>query len=194
MDAWSIWITWINYPPTTSHMGGGWEKQIRTDRDIFNTLVKTYGKSLDGKSLHTLLVEVEAIVNSRAMTADIPLSPVNLLTMNSKVISAFSGSFSSAHIYCQERWRRFQHIANKFWSRWCKKVLQILQEQKTCKTWKINFQKGDIVLLKAETHRIHWLVPRMIQTFVDKYGIVRVVRLKPGRQRKTTLSENWFDQ
>ena len=48
--------------------------------------------------------------------------------------------------------------------------------------------------MQKETHRIHWLVPRMIQTYVDKYGIVRVVRLKPGRQRKTTLSENWFDQ
>ena len=106
-------------------MGGGWEKQIRTERDIFNTLVKTHGKTLDGKSLHTLLVEVEAIVNSREMTAetisdvknDILLSPVNLPTMNSKVISPLSGSFSSAHIYCQKRWRRFQHITNKFWSR-----------------------------------------------------------------------------
>ena len=58
------WITWINNFLMASHMGGVWERQIRTARDILNTLVKTHGKSLDDKSLHMLLVEVEAIVNS----------------------------------------------------------------------------------------------------------------------------------
>ena len=58
------WITWINNCLMASHMGGVWERQIRTARDILNTLVKTHGESLDDKSLHMLLVEVEAIVNS----------------------------------------------------------------------------------------------------------------------------------
>ena len=61
------WIIWINNPPTASHMGGVWERQIRTASGIRNALVKTHGKSLDNESLHTLLVKVEAIVNSRSM-------------------------------------------------------------------------------------------------------------------------------
>ena len=75
-------------------MGGVWKRQTRTARGILNALVKTHGKSLDNESLHTVLVEVEAIVNSRPVTtenisdlkSDIPLSPANLLTMKSKVI------------------------------------------------------------------------------------------------------------
>ena len=62
------WITWINNSPAASHMGGVWERQIRTVRSIWNALVKTLGKSLDDESLYALFVQVEAIVNSRLMT------------------------------------------------------------------------------------------------------------------------------
>ena len=34
------WITWINNPLTTSHMGGFWEGQIITARRILNALIK----------------------------------------------------------------------------------------------------------------------------------------------------------
>ena len=44
------------------------------------------------------------------------------------------------------------------------------------------FRKGDIVLLKAETHRNHWLVARIIEAFKDKHGAVRTVRLKRGSE------------
>ena len=140
-------IIWINNPPTASHMGGVWETQIRTARGILNALVKTHVKSLDDKSLHALLVEVEAVVNSRPMTtetisdvnSDIPLSPANLLTMKSKVILPPPGCFSSANIYCRKRWRRVQHIANELSLRWRKEFLQILQERKTYQTRRRNF-------------------------------------------------------
>ena len=182
------WITWINNPPTSSHVGGVWEKQIRTARGILNALVKTHGKSLDDESLHMLLVKVEAIVNSRPVTtetishvkSDIPLSPANLLTMKLKVILLPPGCFSSADIYSRKRWGRVQHSANEFQSRSHKEFLQTLQEQKTCKIWRRNFQNGDIVLLKAETHRNHWPLAHKTETFEDKHGVVQTVRLKLG--------------
>ena len=87
------WITWIRNPPTASHMGGVWERQIRTARSILNALLKTHGRSLNDEALYTLLIEVESIVNSRPMTTEtingvqihVPLSPSSLLTMKSKV-------------------------------------------------------------------------------------------------------------
>ena len=36
--------------------------------------------------------------------------------------------------------------------------------------------------LKAETHRNHWPVARIIETFEDKHGVVRTVELKLGRE------------
>ena len=181
-------------------MGGVCERQIRTARGIRNALIKTHGKSLDEESLHTWLVEVEATVNSRLMTtetisdvkSDIPLSPANLLTMKSIVILPPPGCFSSAYISIRKRWRRVQHIANEFWSRWRKEFLQTLQEHKTCKTRRRNFRNGDIVLLKAETHRSHWLIARIIETFEDKYGAVRAVRLKLGSENNAQRELVWL--
>ena len=87
-------IIWKRNPPISSNMGGVWECQILSARAILNSLMKTHGSSLSDESLQTLLVEVEAIINSQPLTTDVlsevtslaPLSPVNLLTIKSKVV------------------------------------------------------------------------------------------------------------
>ena len=56
---------------------------------ILSFLLKTRGGSLTDESLQTLLVEIEAINNSRPLTTEtisdvtslIPLSPINLLIL-----------------------------------------------------------------------------------------------------------------
>ena len=103
-------------------MGGVWEQQIRS---ILNALLKTHGRSLNDEALHTFLIEVEAIVNSRPMTTEtikdvqshIPLSPSNLLTMKSKVVMPPPGRFAPADICCCKRWSRTEHIVNEIWER-----------------------------------------------------------------------------
>ena len=47
-------------------MGGAWERMIRLVRQILTSLLP--GKNLDDDSLHTLLLEVEAMINSRPLT------------------------------------------------------------------------------------------------------------------------------
>ena len=89
------WIQWKRNPPLASHMGGVWERQIQSVRNILSSLMKTHGVSLDEESLNTLFVEVEGIVNSRPLVAEIindansqaALSPSHILTMKSKVVS-----------------------------------------------------------------------------------------------------------
>ena len=110
------WITLIRNPPTASHMGRVWERQIRTARSILNAFIKTHGRSLNDEALYTLPIEVEAIVSSRLMTTETindvqshaPLFPSNLLTMKSKVV--MPGSFRPADTYCRKRWGRIQNI------------------------------------------------------------------------------------
>ena len=103
-------------------MGGVWERQIRSARNILASILKTHGASLNDESLQTLLVEVEAIINSCPLTTDllndvdslIPLSPINLLTMKSKVVMPPPGAFSPPDVYSRKHWRRVQHISNEF--------------------------------------------------------------------------------
>ena len=44
------WIWWKRNPPLASNMGGVWERQIKTARDILNSLLKTHGASLTDES------------------------------------------------------------------------------------------------------------------------------------------------
>ena len=89
----------------------------------FGIPLKDYGASLSDKSLRTLLVEVEAIVISTPLTTDllsdvnslIPLSPINLLTMKSKVMMPPPAVFSTPDTSSCKHWRRVQHISNEFW-------------------------------------------------------------------------------
>ena len=125
----------IRNPAMASNFGGAWEQQIRSVRNIMAALMKKHGHSLDDESLQTLLCEVEAVVNSRPLTTEsltdplspLPLMPSTLLTGKTKLILPLPGKFPREDIYCKPRWRRVQHDANKFWSRWSKEYLQSLQ-------------------------------------------------------------------
>ena len=93
------WIKFKMNIPATSHMGGVWERQIRTVCSILSSLLSNNGTQLDDESLRTLLCEVEAIVNSRPLTTNHlsdpdlsePLTPNHLLTMKSKVLLSSPG-------------------------------------------------------------------------------------------------------
>ena len=82
-------------------MGGVWERQIPSARAILSSLLKANGQSLDGESLITFIKEVEGILNSIPLTIETidgptsfsSISPINLQTMKSKVISLPPGKF-----------------------------------------------------------------------------------------------------
>ena len=59
-------IKWTFNPPTGSHHGGVWERLIRSVRKVLNSIFKV--QNLDEEGLHTVLCEVESIINSRPIT------------------------------------------------------------------------------------------------------------------------------
>ena len=158
------WIQWKRNPPLASHMGGVWERQIRSARNILSSLMKTHGASLDEESLNTLFVEVKGIVNSRPLVVETindvnsqaPLSPSHILNMKLKLVMPPAGKFRTPDLYCRKRWRRVQHISSKFWSRWRKEFLATLQDRQKWKAPLRNFLIGDIVILKEDTQHNDW--------------------------------------
>ena len=124
------WFSFKMNVPAASHMGGVWERQIRSVRNVLSSLLQDNGRQLDDESLRTLMCEAEAIVNSRPLTVNqladpdspSPLTPNHLLTMKTKVVLAPPGAFQPADVYCRKRWRRVTHLANEFWTRWRKEI------------------------------------------------------------------------
>ena len=179
-------IDWKFNPPTASHMGGVWERQIRSARNILSALLAEWGERLDDEALRTLFSEVEAIINSRPLTTlsdnpddYLPLSPNNLLTMKSVAIVPPPGQFQRDDVYLRQRWRRVQYLANVFWSRWKKEYLLTLQGRQKWNIPRRNMCVDDVVLLKDDlSPRCAWSMGRVISVEKDSNNMVRSVIVK----------------
>ena len=119
LDQTCDWIVWKKNPPSASHMGGVWERQIRSVRSVLTAMLRDHSTSLNDEAFRTLLSEAECIVNSRPLTVEnlqdptsLPLSPNSILTMKTKVVLPPPGTFQKADIYCRKRWRQVQHLSN----------------------------------------------------------------------------------
>ena len=181
------WVSFNMNTPYSSHMGGAWERQIRSVRNVLSTLLRNHGTQLDDESLNTLMCEAEAIVNSRPLTTDTlndpqsicPLTPNHLLTMKSRVLLQPPGVFSSPDVYSRKRWRRVQHLANEFWSRWRKEYIQSLQIRQKWQKIERNVREGDVVIVKdINLPRNLWPLARVISVNSSKDGLVRTANLQ----------------
>ncbi len=100
-------VQWHFNPLAGSHHGGTWEWLIHSVRKILNVTVKE--QLLDEESLHTLLCETEAVINSRPITkASSDLSDIEALTPNHPVLlkvkpvlppGIFNKDVFTVHIY-----------------------------------------------------------------------------------------------
>ena len=179
-------IHWKFNPPAASHMGGVWERQIRTTRRILDTLLHEHGSRLDDESLQTLMREVESILNSRPLTvisSDVkdpyPLSPNQILTMKTSIVLPPPGKFQRNDIYMRRRWRLVQYLCNLFWSRWKREYLPTLQERAKWNKVKRNLKVDDIVLVRDENAPQNvWPMGVVTRVEPDSKGLVRSVVLR----------------
>ena len=179
------WVQWKQNPPPASHMGGVWEREIRSVRSIFTALMPEHGRNLDDESFRTLMAEVECIINSRPLTTpssdpgDLdPLTPNHILTMKPKVVLPLPGNFQKEDVYLRKRWKRVQYLANVLWSRWRREYVQCLQQRSKWNRPRRNFEKGDLVLIVddrvARTIGLWPVLSRLTLTKKDMYGLSRL--------------------
>ena len=180
------WIESKMNVPAASHMGGSWERQIRTVRSVLSSLLYSHGGQLDDESLRTFMVEAEAVVNSRPLSTDNSpcmetpdmLTPNHLLTQKSQDVLKPPGVFQRADLYCKKRWRWVQHLANEFWKRWRNSYMQLLQVRQKWLRPRRNLEVGDVVVLKEEDlPRNCWKLARISRTYPGTDGLVRKVQI-----------------
>ena len=173
-------------PPAASHMGGIWERQIRTIRSVLTAVLDQSAQRLDTASLRTFLYEVMAIINSRPLTAEHlndpsgpePLTPNHILTMKSTILLPPPGQFVKEDIYLKKRWRRVQYLANEFWTRWRKEYLLNLQSRQKWHKNRRNVKVNDIVLLQDDlAPRNEWKLARITDVYPGSDGRVRKLKL-----------------
>ena len=123
--------------PHASHVGGVWERQIRTVRSVLVGVINQSQGRLSDSSLRTLFYEAMAIVNSRPLAVSTlndptnlePLTPNHLITMKSSIPPPPPGQFVPQDLYINKRWRRVQYLTEQFWNRWRREYLQDLNRR-----------------------------------------------------------------
>ena len=184
-------IKWNFNPPTANHMGGAWERMIRSIRRIFCALLQQ--QTLTDDVLHTLLVKVEKILNSRPLvpinidpSADEVLTPNHLLLLRSED-NLPPGIFDKKDNYVRRRWRQTQYLANQFWKRWSRVYIPAIALRQKWPDVERNLKIGDIVLvIENNAPRRKWRLGRVVEQFPDRQGIVRTVEIQTqyGRIRR----------
>ena len=175
-------IRWVFNPPAASHMGGVWERQIRSVRRILAGL--TQEQVLSYEMLTTLLVVAEGIVNNRPITpvssdpTDLePLTPNHLLIHRPAV--APPGLFDSGGSPLTRKWRQVEYLANVFWRRWTREYLPLLRQRTKWQDPQRNVRKGDLVLvLEQQMTRNRWPVGRVLEVHEGADGLVRSARVR----------------
>lgn len=123
-------IKWVFQAPTASHMGGVWERQIRSVRKILSSIIGA--QRLDDDRLRTLFCEEEATLNSLPLTvapssASDPaaLTPDPLLRVGAG-LNLPREERSLGYTY-RRRWTHAQALADRFWVRWRAEYLHTLR-------------------------------------------------------------------
>ena len=109
------------------------------------------------------------------------LSPINLLTLKSKVVMLPPGDFTAPDIYYRKYWRRVQHISNEFWSRWRKEALehQALQCWQRWNTIRRDSKVGDDMVLRCLERPVNKLVMLVENEWLRWYAWVRFYDREP---------------
>ena len=168
-------------------MGGVWERQIRSIRMVLTAVIKEQMQT--DKDLHTLICEVETIINGRPLTK---LSEnhrdLSVLTRNHLLLlwsNCFPiGIFARSDSYSKRRWQQVQYLADVFWKRWIKEYLPNLQIRQKWNKECRNFKKDDVVLVMDEAMpRDTWPQGRIMEVKKGRDGLVRTVLVTTLKSR-----------
>ncbi|XP_054745753.1 uncharacterized protein LOC129250135 [Anastrepha obliqua] len=123
-------IEWIFIPPASPHMGGSWERMIRSTKSILMDILPDFG--MREEVLRAVLADIENILNSRPLTyvpldsaEDEALTPNHFLTGHSSAIRELTDNTNSGSAL-RQNFKISSQLADQFWRRWVKEYLPCL--------------------------------------------------------------------
>lgn len=186
-------IEWRFNPPGAPHFGGLWESGIKSLKThmarVIGDQVLTY------EELYTLVVQIEALLNSRPLCAlstdpnDLgSLTPGHFLTLE-PLTAPPDPDLSHLRISRLSRWQLVQHMQQIFWSRWKNEYLHNLyQRGKWAKTHQLEqLDIGTLVLIKDDlAPPLRWRLGRITEVHPGADGVCRVatVQTKHGTVKR----------
>lgn len=170
-------------PPSAPHFGGTWEREIRTLKNALQVTVGT--QSVSEEVLRTVLVEIEAILNSKPLgytSSDIadpdPITS-NLLLMGRPDTALPQVVYADTELLTRRQWRQSQVIADHFWARFIKDYLPSLQARQKWQRDTPDLITGTtVMIIDPQLPRGLWPVGQITEVHPGRDGRVRVADVK----------------
>ena len=183
-------VTWKFIVEKAPWWGGFWERLIQS---VKRCLKKCIGRTtLNYDELHTLLSEVEAVVNSRPLTyveddqdgVTYTLCPSHLINGRRITSTPNGGHFEvvSTNASLTRRAKHHRHLLRQFTVQWRKTYLLNLRENHAAKSRSRcgpEVAVGDVVILKGDsTNRMFWKLAKVEELLPGRDGLVRAAIVK----------------
>lgn len=115
-------IEWSFIPPGAPHMGGCWERYVRSIKSAISVILKEQFPKEE--VLLTALYEAANVVNNRPLTnvsddpKDLnPITPNDILMLRTNN-TMYETEFNIREINPKKLWQKSQWLADQFWKRW----------------------------------------------------------------------------
>ncbi|XP_061717053.1 uncharacterized protein LOC133524913 [Cydia pomonella] len=170
-------------PAYAPHFGGLWEAGVKSTKHHLNRVLGN--SNLTYEQLNTTLVRIEAILNSRPLTAlstepdDLmPLTPGHFLI--GRPLTALPAPDYRNHSYNYlTRFQRVEQLRQHFWTRWSKEYISDLQQRVKWQTAGDSLSQNTLVLLKEDNlPPLKWRLGRIVAVFPGRDGINRVADVR----------------
>ena len=185
-------IKWSFIVELSPWMGGFYERLVGL---VKRSLRKTVGrKLLSDDQMHTVVKEVESVVNARPLVyigddidSTITITPSHFLCLNPKIgiPETVHGNddpdytpYESSERNVLQIWKKGERLINQFWKAWRDDYLLSLRErtQYKLKSGRIQSHQelnvDDIVIVKDETPRGLWKLAKIVELNVSRDGLV----------------------
>ena len=200
-------VEWVFNIERALWWGGVFERMIRSTKRCLEKMIGQAKLSLD--ELHTMIVEIESIINSRPLSyvssSDLeePLTPSHLL-LGRRILNLPDNlgylpdpadeEFTVDSSHLRRRVRHLSNTLNHFWRRWRDEYLVELRESHRQSNHNrpphSSIASGDVVVVHDENlPRGFWRLGRIEEVISGRDGKIRgaTVRLASRNRQKTLL-------
>ncbi|XP_055590040.1 uncharacterized protein LOC129752222 [Uranotaenia lowii] len=177
---------WTFNPPAAPHMGGVWERMVRSVKVALNTIVD--GGKLTDEILSTALVEAEDLINSRPLTYvstnvkdDLEALTPNHFLKGCAAECLPPRSQTEQVDALRSRYHRAQQLADKLWQRWQHEYFPSLNKRTKWFEDVREIAVGDLVFVQEENKHERGIVT---EVKVGMDGRVRSAVVQVNNKKK----------
>lgn len=177
-------IKWNFIPPSTPHMGGVWERMVKSVKQAMK--VMDDGRKLTDEVLLTTLSEAEDMINTRPLTYLPQDSEVEAITPNHFLRGAVTeADYKVDRVEVAEAlrslYKRSQYLADRMWQRWCREYLPSINRRTKWYDDRRRLKTGDLVFVVDGDQRKGWTRGIVEEVIEGADGIIRQAKVRTTR-------------